>query len=252
MQSKALNPGLHVGDAAAAPWAAWVWLGLSLSGLGVFVGWVEWSPLTLGPWTIEDGPVEAMSALLFFIGGVGFIVAAVRSDFLRQRGSRWAYATILLWAALSFLCAGEEISWGQRILGFETPESVKAANLQNEFNIHNLQVFYESGSTYRYLSIFVLLTGLVIPAIGATPWGLALARWFGNPLSPWVLMPAFVGAYLFGHYYIGVAPNPDIQPANAINESREFLIGWAVALFGLYCAIHPRAMFRLPASEKAD
>ena len=33
---------------------------------------------------------------------------------------------------------GEEISWGQRILGFATPESMADVNRQGEFNIHNL------------------------------------------------------------------------------------------------------------------
>jgi hypothetical protein len=36
---------------------------------------------------------------------------------------------------------GEEISWGQRMLLFETPEFVKEVNTQSEFNIHNLNIF---------------------------------------------------------------------------------------------------------------
>lgn len=34
----------------------------------------------------------------------------------------------------------EEISWGQRIFGFETPELLQRYNLQKETNIHNLLV----------------------------------------------------------------------------------------------------------------
>lgn len=33
---------------------------------------------------------------------------------------------------------GEEISWGQRIFGFETPDWLKTKNLQKETNFHNL------------------------------------------------------------------------------------------------------------------
>jgi hypothetical protein len=246
VRNEVLRKSLAVTGVGAGSRETYVWLCLALAGLAFFVGWVEWSPLTIGRWTVEDGPVETLSATLFFVGGIAFLVAARRSAYLRERASVWAYVVILLWAALCFVCAGEEISWGQRIIGFETPEKIKSANLQEEFNIHNLAVFYESGSTYRYLSIFILLTGLVIPAIAATAWGLNLTRALGNPVAPWVLAPAFVGAYLFGHYYIGISPNPDIQPANAINEAREFLIGWAVALFGIYSAKNPQAMFRLP------
>ena len=64
--------------------------------------------------------------------------------------------------------------------------------------------------------------------------------------SLWYL--AMTSVLMVGQYYIAVAPNPAIQPANAINEAREFLIGWAMALFGLYCALTPRAMLRLPST----
>jgi hypothetical protein len=40
-----------------------------------------------------------------------------------------------------FFAAGEELSWGQRIFGLKTPESLAAANEQGELNLHNLRVF---------------------------------------------------------------------------------------------------------------
>ena len=36
---------------------------------------------------------------------------------------------------------GEEISWGQRIFGFETPDAIAEGNIQGETNIHNWWVF---------------------------------------------------------------------------------------------------------------
>ena len=39
-------------------------------------------------------------------------------------------------AVVSFVAVGEELSWGQRILGFETP-GVAAANRQGELTLHN-------------------------------------------------------------------------------------------------------------------
>jgi hypothetical protein len=39
--------------------------------------------------------------------------------------------------AMSFV-ALEEISWGQRIIGFETPETLVRINTQDEFNVHNI------------------------------------------------------------------------------------------------------------------
>ena len=48
---------------------------------------------------------------------------------------------LLLLALVLFFGAGEEISWGQRIFGFSTPESIKQINTQGEFTIHNLELF---------------------------------------------------------------------------------------------------------------
>ena len=38
--------------------------------------------------------------------------------------------------------AGEEISWGQRIFGYSTPDWIVERNLQREFNLHNLHDVY--------------------------------------------------------------------------------------------------------------
>ena len=48
---------------------------------------------------------------------------------------------VLLLALILFGGAGEEISWGQRIFGFKTPEIIKEINVQKEFTIHNIEIF---------------------------------------------------------------------------------------------------------------
>ena len=45
-------------------------------------------------------------------------------------------------AVASFVLAWEEISWGQRILGFETPDEIEQINAQQETNLHNMFVGY--------------------------------------------------------------------------------------------------------------
>ena len=216
----------------------------SLAGVALLAAWVELSPLSLGPLSAEDGPLENLTALLFFTAGVAFLIAAKRSQFLRSQGSPWAYLMIVAWAGLAFVCAGEEISWGQRLLGFDAPQGLQDKNLQQEFNLHNLEAFFSVGGTYRALSIFVLLTGLVIPAIALTGMG---RRFFSRvcfPVAPLVLAPAFIGAYLFGRYYLEIAPSQVVKPLNAINEARELLIGYALALFAITGAAIPDALFR--------
>jgi hypothetical protein len=46
---------------------------------------------------------------------------------------------LLLLSLFLFVGAGEEVSWGQKLLHFRTPAAISKANVQHEFNIHNLE-----------------------------------------------------------------------------------------------------------------
>lgn len=85
----------------------------------------------------EDGIVEWLT-LLGLISGC--IVCFSRAVKLRRFKSGWfLFVTIALGFALFFV-AGEEISWGQRILGIQSSEFFKERNSQGETNLHNLVV----------------------------------------------------------------------------------------------------------------
>ena len=51
-----------------------------------------------------------------------------------------AWYWYLILAALFFFITGEEISWGQRIFGWGTPDWMES-NVQKETTIHNLEIF---------------------------------------------------------------------------------------------------------------
>lgn len=70
-------------------------------------------------------------------------------------------------AALFFFGAGEEISWGQRILGFQTPESLTEVNRQEEFNVHNLTVLETNKllDADRLFDMFWFLFAVFTPAL---------------------------------------------------------------------------------------
>ncbi len=69
----------------------------------------------------------------------GFLIAFVLAvGIVRTRGPyRWFFLLLALACLYTFL---EEISWGQRLIGFSTPTLLKEHNLQGEANIHNLLV----------------------------------------------------------------------------------------------------------------
>jgi hypothetical protein len=83
----------------------------------------------------ETGPIEIVSALSYIAAFVLFGLAANRST------APYRYH-FLMWAVFSIVFFGEETSWLQHYLGFETPEAIKSANAQNEFNLHNLEIFH--------------------------------------------------------------------------------------------------------------
>jgi len=86
----------------------------------------------------EDGPVETATALFLLVAS---LVLGQHALALNAQGRRGAAGLMLFYALLFFLAAGEEISWGQRIIGWESNEFFQENNKQDETNLHNIIVF---------------------------------------------------------------------------------------------------------------
>jgi hypothetical protein len=78
----------------------------------------------------EDGIFEYLTALLFL--GASFTLGWI---FYKTRNVFFALLALLL-----FVGSGEEISWGQRIVGFGTPDYLKEHNVQGETTLHNIEI----------------------------------------------------------------------------------------------------------------
>ncbi len=81
----------------------------------------------------EDGVLEWCTFWAFLLAGGVSIVNASRE--LRRRRLPWWFAGLALFC---FLVAMEEISWGQRLLGYRPPAYFLEHNFQQEFNFHNV------------------------------------------------------------------------------------------------------------------
>jgi hypothetical protein len=88
----------------------------------------------------EDSVVESATALFILVVAVlaGIVARRLWTNGLRVQATVYALLTVA-----AVVAAGEEISWGGRLLGDETLESVREANQQGELTIHNLDVVYE-------------------------------------------------------------------------------------------------------------
>ena len=97
----------------------------------IFIGisWFDWLKS-------EDGPLEWMQFIEYGLSSLlAFLI------FLKPKKKDINSLIWLLIAFLSFLIAGEEISWGERIFGFSI-ESITELSIQAETNFHNLPFFH--------------------------------------------------------------------------------------------------------------
>lgn len=116
-------------------------------------------------WLIqEDGLVEDIGALGLITTSALFFAAFVRSRHSSSHYSgRVMQISLILLIIAFFIGAGEEISWGQRIFGWGTPESVQSANSQGELNFHNLNFFSGALEVNKLHQVFWVAFGVVVP-----------------------------------------------------------------------------------------
>ena len=99
----------------------------------------------------EDHIIEWSQFVAILFAAGAFAVAGWRA----YRGERRRLAIMFALVAVgSFVVAGEEISWGQRILGFGTPDALDTINHQGETNVHNIS------GVQRLFNLGELLAGL--------------------------------------------------------------------------------------------
>lgn len=113
---------------------------------------------------MEDGFFESLTAVFAIISSLLCLISIYyNNDYMPIK---------LILFALFFLFGMEEISWGQRIFGWNTPEVLLTINYQNETTIHNIlnpyfQLLYPP---------FNLLLGFLI--LSSMKWRKKVAAWF--------------------------------------------------------------------------
>ena len=131
----------------------------------------------------EDGPVEWATVGLLLLAAAAFAHRA-----WGRRGDRRALVP-LLGAVFCLAVAGEEISWGQRLLGYQPPEAFLAHNAQQELNLHNS---LPRGLRKVALPLILLAYGLALPLlVRLEHLGRRLTRLGLEPPAPG-LAPGFV------------------------------------------------------------
>lgn len=148
--------------------------------------------------TAEDGVIEYSTAILLFCSSILLFVRFLK---LKAEKKIWWKVGILFIAILFFFAAGEEISWGQRLLNFSSGEFFNKKNLQKETNLHNLTVGEVNLNKLifgKLITIFLLLYLLVLPFLyKKNEWVKTLINNFAIPIVKWHHVAAFIGGTFF-------------------------------------------------------
>ncbi|WP_335636778.1 hypothetical protein [Maribacter arcticus] len=103
--------------------------------------------------SLEDGWVEYLSALLSFLSSVILLFTFFKIKKIDNSRVKWS---IFLMSVILFILAMEEISWFQRILEFNLPELMNG-NSQNEMNLHNFGTNYMENAYYFGVYFLIVL-----------------------------------------------------------------------------------------------
>ena len=82
----------------------------------------------------------------------------------KKKDKRLLFIFGVLSLGFFFFVLGEETSWAQWYLGYETPENIKIINIQKEFNLHNINLWrYPISYMQNVLDILVFIFGVYLP-----------------------------------------------------------------------------------------
>jgi len=124
--------------------------------------WLDWN-LYLQI-TTEDGLIENFTAAAFIVAAIYAFALAIHRDRRHYHFSNQVIAFALFLVLL--VCGMDEISWGQRIFDFQTPEAVLEVNTHKETTIHNIYPVQQSLDwIYMAAGIYGMLSGLVYTAM---------------------------------------------------------------------------------------
>lgn len=191
-------------------------------------------------WVQDDHVVEYLQFFLLLISA-WFCYRLFKYWWQKEKvlGVLFLMATIVC-----LFVAGEEISWGQRLLGLQTPESLAERNLQDEITIHNIDAVF--GYVYRgYMLIgFVGSTSWIVLRTIKNRISQQLKRILYNIVPDWYLTPYFAVAFFYNWDRFYLRP----RTGEALwEEPMELLLIMGITIFfGIkYLRVYPEKIKKL-------
>src|SRR4051812_41462293 len=107
----------------------------------------------------EDSIVEDITAIALFAAAVLGVLLARRARRAGRPALVWGFYACF--ALVVFLIGMEEISWGQWIFFWNSPETFKEINSQGETNLHNIGPLQGHSEWFRFAFVVAALVGLL-------------------------------------------------------------------------------------------
>jgi hypothetical protein len=154
----------------------------------------------------EGGFVEYLTAISLF---AATLIAVLTGRRFWRRGERALAGISFLYGAFLFVFWGEEVSWGQRTVGWlmgelfawQLPAFFVEYNVQQEFNFHNLvwivPYMKVASALVGVIAFLLAVLGLWIARTGSQKRKAAARRVIRYAVPGWYLMPLFVFSALF-------------------------------------------------------
>lgn len=138
----------------------WLWIPVFVMALQLILE-ATLSGDTLSHLLSENGPYEAVQALLMLFSFLFALFCFFKKDIAQTYLLRFWFG---LAAVCSLYVAGEEVSWGQHIWDWITPEFWMPYNDQQETNLHNTSSWFDQKP--RLILILGIVIGtLIIPVL---------------------------------------------------------------------------------------
>lgn len=213
----------------------WLWAGFPPLMLLLLVGAHFIAPEMIPVFTRRDddapgGHIVEHGTVVVLIPGIiaGFAVFLARHRLPDWRLGWW----VLMWTLACVYFAGEEVSWGQHLFDWETPESYKAINRQQEMNLHNTTSWLNE-KPRALVELWIMIAGFGLPLWRlATSARLDPAR-LGYWLWPTVVAAPSAALFLLFRVHKWVADATGARVTNWLSESevREYYIALFLSLY---------------------
>ena len=208
-------------DQAGRPWP-WIIFILPLALALIMVGIKLHDPSAYHAMIQEDSLLEYAQFWCYAAAGLLSLWAALR---FKASGLVWHAGAALLVGLALLAVAGDEISWGERLWGYQLPEFFATYNAQHEVSLHNLKpVQSHLHALYMLVGLGLSLGWLVKDKLlahpGFNPTLRSLVVCFTPPRS---LIFYFLPVFLIYSYFIW----GDLLLA-AIFGGKEFAIGQVI------------------------